>query len=74
VYASRFKLVREKKPDNEAFISGAQQFCKAKNFSQTQFKNAGILPYSEAFEQISGKFCLSKPFIPIWFKPILIII
>jgi len=52
-----------------AFISGAQQFCKAKNFSQTQFKNAGILLYSEAFEQVSGKFCLPKPFIPIRLKP-----
>jgi len=44
-------------------------FVRQKNFSQTQFKNTGILPYSEAFEQVSGKFCLPKPFIPIWLKP-----
>jgi len=47
-----------------SFISGAGQFCKAKNFSQAKLKNAGILPYSEAFKQASGKFCLPKPIYP----------
>jgi len=53
----------------DSFISGAGQFCKAKNFSQAKLKNAGILSYSEAFKQALGKFFLPKPFIPIKFKP-----
>jgi len=49
-----------------SIISGAGQFCKAKNFFQAKLKNEGILPYSEAFEQASEKFCLPKP---IYFYP-----
>jgi len=41
---------------------------KHKNFFETQFKNAGILPYTEAFKQVSGKFCFPKPIL-LYEKP-----